>query len=312
MPRQTDIVASAPRGGRVSTSRQEASALFGERPRRQSGATPQPTTLEGWAISSGGGGTDDRRRERRVACHGAGGSEADVSATYSKQGGSPARSGVKAAALALSLIGSAVLVALSIASPDHAWLRWSAFGGLLPLFVAIRVLRPGRAMLCGALWGLSLYIFCVAVFNTGVSDALSSFALLIAIPAIYAYLAAKLTCWIGFSPFVLGVSWIGVELALEPLGLHTGLLAGTQADGTLIHWLGGALGYVLVAFVVALINAALVSALARVCVPIATPCYAVRSTESGTLLVPQTYSCFPLLVIPPSQPRAPPIPVAIN
>ena len=118
--------------------------------------------------------------------------------------------------------------------------------------------------------------------------------------------------WIGFSPFVLGVSWMGVELAFEPLGLHTGLLIGTQGDGTLIHWLGGALGYVLVAFVVALVSAALVSALARVRVPFATPCYAVRSTESGTLLVPQTYSCFPLLVIPPSQPRAPPIRVAIN
>ncbi len=223
-----------------------------------------------------------------------------------------AQSNLKYAALALSLVASALLVILSLASPDHVWLRWSAFGGLLPLFVAIRVLRPGRATLCGALWGLSLYVFSAAVFNTSVSTGFFSIGLLTAIPAIYAYLAAKLTRWIGFSPLVLGVSWMGVELAFEPLGLHTGLLAGTQADGTLIHWLGGALGYVLVAFVVALINAALVSALARVRVPIATPCYPVRSTESGTLLVPQTYSCFPLLVIPPSQPRAPPIRVAIN
>ena len=230
-----------------------------------------------------------------------------MSATYSEQGDSPTRSNVKAATLALSLIVSALLVALSLASPDHAWLRWSAFGGLLPLFVAIRVLRPGRAMLCGALWGLSLYAFCVAVFNTGVSDALSSLALLAAIPAIYAYLAAKLTRWIGFSPFVLGVTWMGVELAFKPLGLHTGLLAGTQADGTLIHWLGGALGYVLVAFVVAYVNAALLSALQAARLRLPRPAYRSISTHCQTRLIPQTLSCFPLFAISPSQPRAPPI-----
>ena len=225
---------------------------------------------------------------------------------------SAAQSDLKHAALALSLVASALLVALSIASPECAWLRWFAFGGLLPLFVAIRVLRPGRAMFAGALWGLALYVFCVAVFDTGISTGFSSIGLLTAIPAIYAFLAANLTRWIGFSPFVLGVSWMGVELAFEPLGLHTGLLAGTQGDGTLINWMGGALGYVLVAFVVALINAALVSAVARVRISNAIPHNAVRSAPSGTRLVPQTYSCFPLLVIPPSQPRAPPIRVAIN
>ncbi len=198
-------------------------------------------------------------------------------------------------------------MALSLASPDRVWLRWSAFGGLLPLFVAIRVLRPGRAMLAGALWGFTLYVFSAAVFDTGVSDALSSFALLAAIPAIYAYLAAKLTRWIGFSPFVLGVTWMGMELAFEPLGLHNGLLAGTQADGTLIHWIGGALGYVLVAFVVALVNAALVSVLSRVRVCAGSPGYLPGSAGCRTRLVPQTFSCFPLFAIPVSQPRAPPV-----
>ncbi len=272
-----------------------------------------------------------------------------MSATYSEQGNCPTRSGVKAATLALSLVASALLAALSLASPEHAWLRWSAFGGLLPLFVAIRVLRPGRASLAGALCGLALFVFSVAVFNTGVSDGwpmssdvgdpmmragssvqqvigsptfekvghpspdtgipegLLSLLLLTAIPAIYAYLAAKLTRWIGFSPFVLGVTWMGVELAFEPLGLHNGLLAGTQADGTLIHWLGGALGYVLVAFVVALVNAALVSVLSRVGVNIPGSRYVPVLTEGGTLFVPQTFSCFPLFTIRGSQPRAPPI-----
>jgi hypothetical protein len=99
---------------------------------------------------------------------------------------------------------------------------------------------------------------------------------------------------------------MGVELALRPLGLHHGLLAATQGDSTLVAWLGGALGYVLVAFVVALGNAVLLLLLSRVPVGVASPGYLPGSTIGGTRLVPQTFSCFPLFAIPVSQPRAPP------
>ncbi len=211
---------------------------------------------------------------------------------------------VKSAALILSLVAGAFLMAMSLGPSGHSWLGWLT---LLPLFVAIRVLKPLRAMLCGALWGLCLHVFGVSAFATGISSGLFSLALLTAIPAAYALLASWLIRRMGFSPFVLGVSWMGVELALRPLGLHHGLLAATQGDSTLVHWLGGALGYVLVAFVVALANAVLLLLLSRVPVGVASHGYLPGSNTGGTRLVPQTFSCFPLFAIPVSQPRAPPI-----
>lgn len=211
---------------------------------------------------------------------------------------------VKSGAWVLSLGASAFVMALSLGTPDYHWLGWLT---LLPLFAAIRVLRPTRAMSAAAFWGSCVYGFGVAVFDTGISQSVTSLALLTAIPGIYAFLASLLTRWMGFSPFVLGVSWMGVELALAPVGLHTGLLATTQGDGTLLHWIGGALGYVLVAFVVAFLNAVLLLLLSRVRVASSAARYIPGSTKGGTHLVPQTFSCFPLFAIPAARPRAPPI-----
>ncbi len=211
---------------------------------------------------------------------------------------------VKPAALIVSLIGAAYLMALAIGSPERPWLGWLT---LLPLFVAIRACRPLNALLSGGLWGLSLYLFSVTTVDSGVSPGVFSLALFTAIPAIYAYLGSRLTRWVGFNPFVLGVAWMGVELAFAPLGLRHGLLAGAQGDTTLMHWIGGALGYVLVAFVVALVSASLVSALGAVHLRFPRPLRLTRSDDGGGRLVPQTFSCFPLFAIPPSRPRAPPI-----
>ena len=214
------------------------------------------------------------------------------------------RPSVKTAALSLSLIAGAYLMAEAVASDGSAWLGCVT---LLPLFVAIRACRPIHAMLCGALWGSSLYLFGVSAGDVGISAGPLPFALLTAIPAIYAYLGARLTRWIGFSPFVLGVGWIGVELALVPLGFRTGLLAGTQDGGTLLHWVGGALGYVLVAFLVAYVNAALVSALAAARLRVPRPAWRIGSPDRGARLIPQTFSCFPSFAIASCHPRAPPM-----
>ncbi|UCC29561.1 MAG: hypothetical protein JSU86_15320 [Phycisphaerales bacterium] len=213
---------------------------------------------------------------------------------------------VKTAALMLSLVGSAYLMALAVASPAYPGLGLLT---LLPLFLAIRVCRPTGAGLGGALWGLSLYAFSVTGSGHSIDASVSSLALLTAIPGLYTYFSARLTRWTGFNPFVLGVSWMGVELALEPLGLRSGLLAGTQGDGALMHWIGGALGYVLVAFLVAFVSAAIVSVLSRAYVGATAPRYLVGSGDNDFRIVQQTFSCFPLFVIPPSRPRAPPMPL---
>ena len=141
-------------------------------------------------------------------------------------------SGVTATALAVSLIASAYLMAVAIRSPQHPW---AGYFTLFPLFVTIRVCRPVGALLWGAVWGLSLWAFSAFAPGSGVPDNLSVIILLPAIPAIYACLGSKLTRWIGFSPFVLGVGWMGVELAFRPLGLQHGLLGGVQGGGLRLH-----------------------------------------------------------------------------
>jgi hypothetical protein len=52
----------------------------------------------------------------------------------------------------------------------------------------------------------------------------------------------------GFSPLLLGLGWIAVELALQPLGLRYGLLAATQGSGLVVRTMGYLAGYVMVAF----------------------------------------------------------------
>lgn len=210
----------------------------------------------------------------------------------------------KAVAMALSLITGSALVAHGLASPEHSGLSLLA---LLPLFAAIRLCRPFGACMSGLLWGCSLYGFSLLQTATGIDAGLGSFLLLALVPAAYALLGSVMTRRIGFSPFVLGVSWMGVELALSPLGLEHGLLAGLLGGSTVFHFIGGALGYVLVAFAVAYVSAILLSAVSRVRLGSPARRYVSGLSSSGTLLVPQTFSCFPLFSIRPSHPRGPPV-----
>ena len=167
----------------------------------------------------------------------------------------------KAGALALALASSAYLMALAIESPHRVWLGWVT---LLPLFYAIQVFSPVRALISGGFWGACLFASSVAFATTDITPSLGSFALLSLIPGAYGYFGAALTWRIGFSPFLLALGWIGVEIALAPLGLRHGLLAGTQGDGLAIRLIGSVAGYALVAFLVAYVNAALLSVLTGV------------------------------------------------
>lgn len=215
----------------------------------------------------------------------------------------PTRPYMRSVALILSLVVAAFVMAASLEPTTQSWLGWVT---LLPLFYAIRTQRPLHAMLLGGLWGCLFFVFGVAIFDTGINGTFQSFALLTGVPAAYSFFGARLTRWIGFSPFVLGVCWMGVELALETVGLHQGLLAGTQGDGTMVHWLGGALGYVLVAFTVAFINAVLIAVLSAVYHAISASHEPHNPTQVRAALCPQTFKCFPLFHIPAAQPRAPP------
>jgi len=212
--------------------------------------------------------------------------------------------GVKPFAFCLSIVVSALFTATAMGSPNLGWVAWLS---LLPLFFAIRQLRPIRASACGAIWGISLLGFSVAIGRWENPLDVWSMLLTAVIPAVYALAASALTRWIGFSPFVLGVGWMGVEFALAPLGLHFGLLASTQGDAAVMDYIGRALGYVLVGFLVAYVNAALVAVLARVCLDVRRSISWTVSTSRGALLSPQTFGRLSHLVLQPSRPRAPPL-----
>lgn len=125
--------------------------------------------------------------------------------------------GVKGFTLGVLLVPSALLTAAAVGSADSSWFAWF---GLLPLFLAIRLLSPAVAGLAGAFWGGCFYLFLAARVVPGLALTPHSFALLALALMLYAYLGGLLTRRVGFSPMLLALGWIAVELMLKPLGLR--------------------------------------------------------------------------------------------
>ena len=168
----------------------------------------------------------------------------------------------RSASLILALVASAYLMSTALDS-SYGWaLGWIL---LLPLFVAIRMVSPLAALGAGALWGSSVCVFTYAAGSVPLAGTAGTFWLLSLVPGLYALFGSLLTRRVGFSPLLLGLGWVGVELALQPLGLRQGLLAATQGDGLLIQAVGYLAGYALIAFAVAYLNAALLAVLSHVC-----------------------------------------------
>jgi len=209
-----------------------------------------------------------------------------------------------AAALAVSLSGSAALMSVALSSSRYWWLGCVT---LIPLFLAIRVLSPAMASLAGAHWGASLFVACATLGAAPFAEPLQSLGLLVIVPALYAAAASVVTRRNGFHPLLLALGWAGVEFALKPLALHHGLLAGTQGDGWFVRAAGQMGGYVFVAFLLAGVNAVLLSVLSGVRVSAPRPLVLKAAIDSGMRLI---FRDFVLLVrhfIRPSQPRAPPL-----
>ena len=133
-----------------------------------------------------------------------------------------------------------------------------------------------------------------------------SFALLSLIPGAYCYFGASLTRRIGFSPYLLALGWIGVEFAIRPIGLNYGLLAGTQGDGFMVRVVGSFAGYVLVAFLVALVNATLVAVLGGVRLVFTSPRLVPKAPVTIKWLSVSELPGYLFYLIRASQPRAPP------
>jgi apolipoprotein N-acyltransferase len=216
----------------------------------------------------------------------------------------PSRSAVVCVAVPAALaVVSAALMALAVASPRHFWLGWVT---LIPLLFAIRTLRATGAVAFAALWGTSLFAFAAYLLPTMIVPSLGTWVLMTLVPALYALFGVRVMHRVGFSPLLLALGWVGVELALRPIGLRHGLLAATQGDGMLLRLIGSYAGYVMVAFLVVYINAVLLTLLAGVRIPIPGR-RLVRATGDPVLKVSYTETPnYWFLLLRPSKPRAPP------
>ncbi len=165
---------------------------------------------------------------------------------------------VKALTLIASLILSAFLLAVALASPEHSWFRWIT---LLPLLAAIRMLSPGKATACGALWGGSFFLFSAFAVETGLVPTIGALVPLTAIPAVYAGLGAWVARRLDFSPLFLALTWVGAGLALDLTGLRPSLLTSAQGGGAHVQLVEVLLKSVFVGFVIAYANGLAVSAL---------------------------------------------------
>ena len=149
----------------------------------------------------------------------------------------------------LALLGS-FLLAQSFRFEGRFW--WVAWLSVLPLFLAIHTLRPARAMAIGFIWGLGFSIFSGLGLETPVlSRALSALLYPACITALYTLSGAFLTSRLGFRPVLLATGWVGVEIALQPIGLPHGLLAAGEWDWPIVPFLAGFFGHALVSAVVA-------------------------------------------------------------
>lgn len=187
-----------------------------------------------------------------------------------------------------------------------AGLGWLGWVSLVPLFGAIRLLKPMAAVLAGAWWGATLSLGQAWFVSNGPPAGILDVALPVSVFSLYVGLGSALTRRIGSSPLVLAVGWIGVELALQPLGWRHGLLAATQDDGSLGLRVAPLLGYVFVAFLVVYANASLVAVLGKA--RLRTP----RQRSFATLPISeacsssQTVLCLQFLALGQGGPRAPP------
>lgn len=202
------------------------------------------------------------------------------------------------------LVVSALVMIFAATTPNYQWVGCVA---LLPLFNAIRVQSPVRAGFDGAIWGLSLFAFATLLGVTRIPFDLLSAALLPVVLGLYAFFGARLTRQVGFSPYLLALCWIGVELALKPLGLHYGLLGSTQSGGVSIELVGGFAGYAVVAFLVAYVNAALLSALSEVRISTASSRLISSAAPPRQRWFPVEFPSYLFHLITPAQPRAPPV-----
>lgn len=202
--------------------------------------------------------------------------------------------------LAISLLISGLLPALSFNSSIHGWTVWIC---LFPLFLAIKILPPFGAGLAGIFWGGSLYV-CTGL----IAGPAGSFPklLIIVIPALYSFGGAQLVRRFGFSPILLGLGWIAVEIAFQLGGQTEGLLRLANGEGPVVDLISRLFGYYLFAFVVAYVNASFLVVAADTRISCVRPQAVILLRQSSERCLPYAIRLRRAPALNMMQPRGPP------
>lgn len=154
-------------------------------------------------------------------------------------------------------MASAYLIAMAV-KDSHCGL----FGcvALVPLFAAIRLLKPAGALVCGALWGAC---FCcgLALPDAGRMARPATALLFVLVPALYAGGAAVLTGRFGFQPLLLALGWLGPDYLLHHLASAGGLPLHAMTWGGPLGACSRVFGWLAVVVLVVYVNAKLVAVL---------------------------------------------------
>lgn len=211
----------------------------------------------------------------------------------------------KASALLASLIAAGVLTGESVSVHAHTWLSWFA---LIPVFIAIRFLKPSLAAVCGAIWGFSIYAYSAVSGGSGFEPTLLSCLLLTLVPAVYAWFGSHATMRRGFDPLILGLGWAAVEFALAPVKLRYGLIASVQIDNLVLLVVGKTGGCIVVAFLVAFVCATILGAVTDVvCAAAPRSRRLIAAGDSGQCIHLSRWIATIIRYLVPSHPRAPPV-----
>lgn len=186
-------------------------------------------------------------------------------------------------------------------------LGWLAFLAIIPLLQIVRHFSPIAGAGLGALWGVGIASLLAMDDVSAAALSPGVIALLVSVPAGYVGLSALIKRRIGFNPFVLAVGWLLVEMALRPVGLPLGLVAGSLGGGALVSWVGGLLGYVFVAFLVIWASAAILSLIGRARIRMTLPRLLVFSPERARFSICRSIRTpVAAFAICQARPRAPP------
>jgi hypothetical protein len=206
--------------------------------------------------------------------------------------------------LAMVICLSALLLA---ASPSSSLRLLPVCMGLISLFAAIRSQPLPLTIILGAWWGCCLYVFSFVCDNSVIPCSLTGACVSIVMPALCAALGKIFVLRYGYYPLALALGWVVFEFALTRLGTARSIPLSETGINPILCVIADFLGYGFIGFLVAYVNAALVSVAVDFCIDgdRASP-FVFRDESFHLLTVNEVFS--PIAnAITALRPRAPPV-----